>query len=396
MNESKLRAWWFHRQGLDGSLAKAAPEDVLERAGWARSVGGVGPYITLFARAGTSRAAADAAVERTKIHELPAARGCTYVLPASEFALGLTVAQSSGEADLRIATKLGVSNKEIETLCEQVADALDDGPLDPDGIKQAVGASVRNLGDEGRKKGLTTTLPVALGLLQTRGEIRRVPVDGRLDQQRYKYARWSPGPLEESRLTEAKAFSELASRFFKWVGPATMKEFQWFSGLGVKDAKDAVESLSLVPAEAGSDRLLLPEDEHAFVRYLAPRTAHYALVSSLDSISVTRRDVMTLVAAADRDMVAGIDLGDRGSRNISDLAAHAILDRGRLIGYWEYDPDAQRIVWALFTGRKDKALEQKVAEMETFVREQLGDARSFSLDSPRSRRPKLDALAKLT
>ena len=42
---------------------------------------------------------------------------------------------------------------------------------------------------------LTTTLPLALGKLQAMGEIRRVPVNGRLDQQRYKYSAWRPNPL---------------------------------------------------------------------------------------------------------------------------------------------------------------------------------------------------------
>jgi hypothetical protein len=73
----KVRAWWAHRQGLDGRLAGKPQADVLEQTGWARSVGGVGPYLTLFARAGTSREAADKAVAKLDIHELPAARGCT-------------------------------------------------------------------------------------------------------------------------------------------------------------------------------------------------------------------------------------------------------------------------------------------------------------------------------
>ncbi len=37
MLDAKLRAWWWHRQGLDGSLAGKTPAEVLERAGWARS-----------------------------------------------------------------------------------------------------------------------------------------------------------------------------------------------------------------------------------------------------------------------------------------------------------------------------------------------------------------------
>ena len=91
MDETRLRAWWSHRQGLDGSLAGASPTEVLDRAGWARSVGGAGPYLTLFARAGTGRDEADRALAERQIHELPSARGCTYVLPASDFALGLAV-----------------------------------------------------------------------------------------------------------------------------------------------------------------------------------------------------------------------------------------------------------------------------------------------------------------
>ena len=57
----KLRAWWAHRQGLDGRFAGKPPADVLAQTGWARSVGGVGPYLTLFSRAGTAREAVDQA-----------------------------------------------------------------------------------------------------------------------------------------------------------------------------------------------------------------------------------------------------------------------------------------------------------------------------------------------
>ena len=85
MDTKKLRAWWSHRQGLDGRLiGKSAPE-VLAETGWARSVGGVGPYFTLFSRGRISREAADRAVANLEIHELPTARGCTYVVPAERF-----------------------------------------------------------------------------------------------------------------------------------------------------------------------------------------------------------------------------------------------------------------------------------------------------------------------
>ena len=79
-----------------------------------------------------------------------------------------------------------------------------------------------------------------------RGDIRRVPVNGRLDQQRYAYTPWKPNPLSTFALSTGAAYTELARRFFRWVGPATPGEFQWFSGLGVKAAKEAVGPLGLV------------------------------------------------------------------------------------------------------------------------------------------------------
>src|SRR5512133_2779941 len=139
MDAVKLRAWWSHRQGLDGSLLQGrSSAEVLDRAGWARSVGGVGPYLTLFSRAGLSRAQVDRAIEKLEIHELPSARGCTYVLPASDFALGLKAGEAFGGGEMKVAAKLGVTEKEIAKLRDAVLKALAKGPLDPDGIREAV------------------------------------------------------------------------------------------------------------------------------------------------------------------------------------------------------------------------------------------------------------------
>jgi hypothetical protein len=389
--ETKLRAWWWHRQGLDGSLRGARPAAVLERAGWARSVGGVGPYLTLHARAGTTRAAADAAVAALEVHELPAARGCTYVLPASDFALGLAVGRDFGGQEMKTAMKLGVTEAEVDRLSDAVLDALAaGGPLEPEAIRAATGDRSRSLGEEGKKKGLTTTLPIALGRLQARGDIRRVPTNGRLDQQRYAYTRWSPSPLAGD--VPAAPFTELARHFFRWVGPATVGEFQWFSGLGVKAAKDAVQPLGLVPVEQGSDRLLLPDDVDAFRAFEAPASPQYALVSSLDPITANRREIQTLLDPADRDAMVRVDSGDRPINALADLPSHAILERGRLVGLWEYDADARAIAWMTFDGRRDRALGAAVEATQAFVRDELGDARSFSLDSPKSRVPRIEAL----
>ena len=397
MSTPKLRAWWFHRQGLDGSLRGATPAQVLERAGWARSVGGVGPYLTLFARARTTRQAADAAAAKLQIHELPSARGCTYVLPARDFAVGLKVGEDAAVAPMKVAMKLGVTEKEIVKLERAVLDALDGGDaMDPDAIRDATGKASRNLGEEGKKKGVTTTLPLALGRLQATGEIRRVPVNGRLDQQRYRYARWTPSPLATNGRSLGDAYTALGRLYFGWVGPATMGEFQWFSSLGVKAAKEAVAPLGLVAAKDAADRFLLPEDVDAWEQFDAPGEPSYALVSSLDSIAAARRNLPSLVDAKDHVRQVLVDATEKQVGAISDLPSHAILDRGRVIGLWEYDADSSRIAWGTFGVKKTKQLVAAVEETEAFVRDQLGDARSFSLDSPKSRVNRVDALRQLS
>jgi hypothetical protein len=329
-------------------------------------------------------------VGRLEIHELPAARGCTYVVPARDFALALQCGPGE-DAEMPLARKLGVTDQEVDRLCQAVVDAVSAGPLLPDEFRQAAGAAVRTLGAEGTKKGLPSTLPLALGRLQAAGELRRVPVNGRLDQQRYRYARWQPSPLVGARLSPEEARVELARRYFRWIGPAGVAEFQWFSGLGVKAAAATVAELALVPVAPGCDLLTFPEDLEAFHAFTAPRAAGYALVSSLDGISHLRRNVKGLVDAV--DLERAVPGGKPGSAigGLADFSSHAILDRGRLVGLWEYDVDTERIAWWPFAPA-GTALKAAVARTEAFVRDELGDARAFSLDSPKGRSPKIAAL----
>ena len=382
-----LRAWWWHRQGLDGSLDGAAPAEVLARAGWARSVGGAAPYLTLFARAGAGRERVDADVADLAIGELPAARGCTYVVPAADFGLALQAGRHAPEAEAALAVRLGVPRRELDDLCDAVVGALAGEPLDPAGLKRVLGPAVRNLGEAGRKKGLSTTLPVALGLLQAAGEIRRVPVSGRLDQQRYAYARWSP---MRTGLSDDEARTELARRYFAWTGGASIAELRWFTAFSARQATAAVAGLGL--ADIGEGRLALPEDAEAFAAFSPPAAPRYALLAGIDALVLLRRDVRSLLE--DADAVRAVPGSGKRLGDLADLPDHAIVERGRLAGLWEYDVEAGRIVWWVFgpAAAGDPDLLAAVERTETFVREQLGDARAMSLDSPKSRRARIGAL----
>ncbi len=392
LTPGRLRAWAWHRQGLDGSLAGCTAEQVFARAGWARSVGGANPYLTLFARAGTRRAQVDADVLAHRILELPTARGCTYVLGRGDFAWALKLGKDAAEA-IRVLGRLGVERGELTLLEDQILHTLAESaaPLDPRQLKEELGDSVRSLGEEGKKKGAATTLPTALGILQAQGRIRRVPANGRLDQQRYAYELWD---LPASPLDDEAARAELIRRYLGWTGGATLKQSQWFTGFTVAQSKVALAAVGAVevPTASGEVLWMLPDDVDRLAGFEEPAGEQIQLLAGTDSLVLLRRNAAELLAGdspgggtAGRTAVASLALQ-------ADLADHPILDRGRIIGLWQYEPGRERIVPWLFHG-PTRAVNRRIAEVEAWIREDLGDFRAFSLDSPATRQARIDGLA---
>ncbi|MBI3722891.1 winged helix DNA-binding domain-containing protein [bacterium] len=394
LSPETLRSWRFARAGLDGKLRGKSAGETLAETGWVRSVGGANPYLALRARAGLSRAAVDAAVARLEIHELPAARGCTYIVPSRDYAAALRGGQGHGEAaDMANARKFcGVTEKEVDRLSTRVLSALAKGELDPQTIKEAVGDAVRSLGEEGKKRGLTTTLPLALGYLQSRGEIRRVPVEGRLDRQRYRYALWKPNPLAGRAVGDAEAALELARRFFRWSAPATVAQLAWWAGLGVKAAKAAASELGLVALEEGDERLISPEDRDSLLSHEPRKSPELAFVGCLDNLFHPLRDYASFLDAKEAPRV--LALGKKAGGSLMDLTYHAIQEGGRLAGFWDWDGLKGELVLATF-GKAPRGLAAEAKALETWIRDELGDLRQFSLDSPESRGERLAALRKL-
>lgn len=128
--------------------------------------------------------------------------------------------------------------------------------------------------------------------------------------------------------------------------------------------------------------LQFPEDLDALRAFKAPKKTQISLFAGIDGLIHHRRNHASLFDNPD-DLHANIG-------HIADLPSHAIADRGRLIGLWEFDSESGEIVRLTF----DKPAKEAAAvkETEAFIKDQLGDARSFSLDSPKSRVPRLDAI----
>jgi hypothetical protein len=142
-----------------------------------------------------------------------------------------------------------------------------------------------------------------------------------------------------------------------------------------------VADAELVEVDGG---LALPDESPP----ASPRSPSYALLASIDGLFLLRRDLAPLLDPADAERALP---GESALGAVPDLEHHAIVDRGRVVGLWDYDVEAGRVVWLPFVAPSAK-LREVVARTESYVRDQLGDARSFSLDSAKSRAPRLAAL----
>jgi len=197
------------------------------------------------------------------------------------------------------------------------------------------------------------------------------------------------------KLSPEQVHIELARAYFSWIGPASSADFQWFSGLGVKATKAVLDSLKLEPIEISADdqRFFLPGDRAKFEVFKPPREPRYSLLGGIDSLFLLRRELKGALEPKDLERKVSVESSTKNLGTLTDLPSHAIVDRGRIVGLWEYDPATESIAWVSFVG-KDKGLQDAVTRTENFVRDQLGDARSFSLDSPKSRAPRIAALRK--
>jgi len=286
-----------------------------------------------------------------------------------------------------------VTRAEIDALAEEVVGALGARDADPAALRKSLGDKVRSLGEEGKKRGVTTTLPLALGVLQAQSRIRRVPIDGRLDQQRFRYTVWRSAPTFSGSPEEARA--ELARKYWGWIGLASLANFQWFSGFTKTNATKAVATLGL---ERLADTTLLGTQATLteFAGFAAPKQPQVSLIGWLDSLVLLRRDLDSLTDEGDRahpllDPARGSSAGG----SLTDLPNQGIVDRGRLIGLWDYDPATETVVWApitKITAAQRKATLAAVCETAAYIREDLGDNRGMSLDSPAGRASRLAAL----
>jgi len=392
-----LRANRSGLQALDNqTLHPMKLDSVLSLTGWVRGVGSCSPYFHFKSRfqaqnCDLSRKQVDQSVANLEIHELPAARGCTYIVPKHHFGIALALAQfPDDEPKMDTGERnLGFTWEQINKLKAAVLDSLKSGPADPRQLKETLGDKVTSYGADGKKYGITTDLPGVLQRLQKEGRIRRIPLDGRLDNERYAYTLWEENPLADFKLTKPELQAKLAQLYFNWIGPASLEEFVWFSGFSKRDAKVAMETNNLVEWQPGYFAFQTHSD--GLANFEPENSSNPQFLTCLDNLILLTRNLALHIDDADRPLVAQIEGKEVPKGSLFDLDNHPIFDRGRLVGLWAYDQPNQELVYTAWGSDKD-LIAQRAAETQTYIKEQLGDARSFSMDSTKSRQPRINLL----
>ena len=128
------------------------------------------------------------------------------------------------------------------------------------------------------------------------------------------------------------ALSELARRYFASHGPATLKDYVWWSGLTVRDARAGIDLAASALTREQADGLTYWSVDGPAPRAMRSPTA--LLLPNYDEY---------LIAHKDRELVVGPGSGD-GVTRIKDPFMHHVIVDGRLAGSWTRTASARSVV----------------------------------------------------
>ena len=140
-------------------------------------------------------------------------------------------------------SQIGLDQRTLRRGGEVVAAALASGePM----LRKELGAVLATAGIEVEGP--------ALGLVAMHAEVEGLICSGPLRGRQHTYALLDHRVPPTPDLTRDQALSELARRYFLGHGPATVRDFSWWSGLKMADSRQAVETVGdELSREEGAD-----------------------------------------------------------------------------------------------------------------------------------------------
>ncbi|MBK6919142.1 MAG: winged helix DNA-binding domain-containing protein [Deltaproteobacteria bacterium] len=386
LDATAVRRMALGAQGLvtppPGSLAQ-----VVAATGYLRTLGGIEAYLALKARRPIiTRATIDLAIGAGELRVMPSVRGCMYLVPESHVDRCLALAESlAHDRDARDAERAGIREAELDQLAAHVLAALREGPATTDALRKRMPeGTVRKLGPEAKKLGVSSPLPLALRRLEFAGAIARAPERDRVDTERYQWRKRKGGMTPPAN---AQLYQGLARAYFAWAAVATVRAFAAWSGLGVRTAEAACAAIPLTEVVLDDGRPALADPEA--LRAAERAVDVVALLPFEDNLVALTGAPGQWIAPEHHDIaVPAIGTFAAGTSDAQGDAKRmhmrAIVAGDRIVGLWEYDPDRGTIVTRSF-GRIDgdhaDRIDAAAAALSAFIRDEVGHGRSFALDT---------------
>jgi hypothetical protein len=172
------------------------------------------------------------------------------------------------------------------------------------------------------KRGIEASGP-RLGLLTIHAELEQVICSGPVRGKQLTYAHFDERVPTRAARTPRNLEAELARRYFDSHGPATVRDFVWWSGLTVAQAKRGIAEASPALVARDIDGLTYWASGWASAPRMPPATF---LLPNYDEY---------LIAYKDRDLMRpqGATIGN-GIMAGPDAFAHPLVVDARLAGFW--------------------------------------------------------------
>jgi hypothetical protein len=162
---------------------------------------------------------------------------------------------------------------------------------------------------------------IALGLVMMHAELEGVVCSGPRRGRQFTYALLDRRAPHGTRRDRDDALGELARRYFRSHGPATLRDFAWWSGLTQRDGRRGID----VAGSLSSDTIDgLTYWRAASARPLPRPSSSVFLLPNYDEC---------LIAYQDRGLSAPAS-GAMPRRAANDRFAHHLLIDGRVAGSW--------------------------------------------------------------
>lgn len=261
---------------------------------------------------------------------------------------------------MKLATRdrpLGIDAALIAKVEVLVAKALDAGPLTRTEIAEVLESAgiEAGTGEEGR-----------MGHLLGHLELNRLVCSGPMRGKQHTYALFDSRVKKGKPLARSEALMALALRYFASHGPATAKDFAWWSGLTLTDARIGFEEAgrTLECMTTGGSTYLFAGDAAS-----AKRGASAQLLPNYDEFIVAYEDRSATLVDVPADK-----LDARG--NV--LFNHTLVLDGRVVGTWRRTLAAKTVAIEATTFRRFSAAEREVFALAADrYGEHLGRAAQF-------------------